>query len=160
MTTASHHTSPIGLARYAKEFLEAALAVDDSVGMREEYQHVPPIPVLYLVGHSIELALKAFMIHKGMSLSEIRSKAFGHDLLKCWEKSIELGLSEIYTHTAEQASIIQLLNELYSKKQLEYIVTGYKEFPVFGPLQKLAINLVNTIGPSVGFNRKILREVY
>lgn len=156
----SERTTSIGLARYAKEFLEAALAVDDIVGMQEEYQRVPPIPVLYLVGHSIELALKAFLVHKGTSVSELRSRAYGHDLVKCWEKSIELGLAEIYSYTSDQTLIIRLLNELYSKKELEYIVTGYKEFPVFGPLEKLAITLVNTVGPFVGFNRKILREVY
>src|SRR5664279_4178495 len=100
MTKTSERTTSIGLARYAKEFLEAALAVDDSVGMRKEYQIIPPIPVLYLVGHSIELALKAFLVHKGMLVSELRSKAYGHDLLKCWEKSIELGLGDIFTFTS------------------------------------------------------------
>lgn len=160
MTKTSERTTSIGLARYAKEFLEAALAVDDSVGMREEYQRIPPIPVLYLIGHSIELTLKAFLVHKGMVVSELRSKNYGHDLMKCWEKSIELGLGDIYTFTSDDTEIIRLLNTLYSKKQLEYIVTGYKEFPVFGPLHKLAVSLVNTIGPSVGFNRKILCAVY
>lgn len=156
----SERTTSIGLARYAKEFLEAALAVDDSVGMQAEYHRIPPIPVLYLVGHSIELILKAFLVHKGVTVSDLRSKNYGHDLMRCWAKSIQLGLGDIFTLTSDDSEIIRLLNTLYSKKELEYIVTGYKEFPVFGPLNKLAINLVNAIGPSVGFNRKLLRAVY
>lgn len=160
MTKSTERTTSIGLARYAKEFLEAALAVDDSIGMRKEYQDIPPIPVLYLVGHSIELALKAFLVHMGMPISDLRSKPYGHNLLRCWEKSLELGLRDIFTCTSDETLIIQLLNDLYSKKELEYIVTGYKEFPVFGPLHKLAVNLVNTIGPSVGYNRQILCAVY
>jgi len=160
MTKTLERTTSIGLARYAKEFLEAALAVDNSVGMRKEYRFIPPIPVMYLVGHSIELALKAFLVHKGMHVSELRSKAYGHDLIRCWDKSIELGLGDIFTFTSDDTIIIRLLNDHYSKKELEYIVTGYKEFPVFGPLHKLAVNLVNTIGPLVDYNRKMHHAVY
>ncbi len=74
MTKTLEPTTSIGLARYAKDFLEAALAVDDSVGMREEYQIIPPIPVLYLVGHSIELALKAFLVHKACLFQNFAAK--------------------------------------------------------------------------------------
>ncbi len=95
-----------------------------------------------------------------MLVSKLRSKDYGHDLLKCWEKSIELGLGDVFKFTSDDTIIIQLLNDHYSRKELEYIFTGDKEFPVFGPLHKLAINLVNTIGPLVGYNRKMLRSVY
>ena len=55
-------TTPIGYARYANEFLEAALVTDEKMGSRKGYETFAPIPVMYLVGHSIELSLKSFLI--------------------------------------------------------------------------------------------------
>lgn len=51
-------TTAMGLARYAFEYIEAALIVDDRMGQRKEFQVVAPIPALYLAGHGIELSLK------------------------------------------------------------------------------------------------------
>jgi hypothetical protein len=43
-------TTSIGLARYATEFFETALAADDKLGKKEGYEIVAPIPVMFLVG--------------------------------------------------------------------------------------------------------------
>lgn len=39
-------TSPIGMARYSFEFIEAAFAVDDKIGIRPGFEIVAPIPAL------------------------------------------------------------------------------------------------------------------
>lgn len=54
-------TTLLGTARYEYDFLEAALALDGAVGHKVGYEIIAPIPVLYLVDHSIELSLKAFL---------------------------------------------------------------------------------------------------
>jgi len=70
--------SAAGYARYATEFLEAALAADDKIGHRPGFEIIAPIPVMYLVGHSIELILKAYLIYSHVKDSQLRS--IGHDL--------------------------------------------------------------------------------
>jgi len=55
-------TTAIGLARYAREYYEAALAVDDVLGKWKQYAELAPPPAMHLVAHSIELALKAWIM--------------------------------------------------------------------------------------------------
>lgn len=143
-------TTPVGLARYACEFLEAALAADEKMGNKKGYEIVAPIPVMFLVGQSIELALKAFLLSKGVELRKLR-RDYGHELHRSLRKAKELGLFDMVTLSDEELSVIELLDELYSSKQLQYIVTGAKTFPVFGPLEKAALKLAHSIGAAVGY---------
>jgi HEPN domain-containing protein len=146
-------TTPIGLARYACEFLEAALAADDKMGNKKGHEIVAPIPVMFLVGQSVELALKAFLLSKGIELRKLR-RDYGHELHRSLRKAKEFGLFELVTLSEEELSVIELLDDLYSTKQLQYIVTGSKTFPVFGPLEKAALKLAHAIGNAVGYPPK------
>ena len=143
-------TTPIGMARYAVDFFKAALATDDKLGTKKGYEIIAPVPVMFLAGQSIELILKAYLLHRGVSLRHIRTK-FGHGLHKSLRKAKELGLNKIVELTAEDLSTIEILDELYSSKQLQYIVTGGKTFPVFGPLERATRKLLLSVGPEVGF---------
>lgn len=143
-------TTPIGVLRYASEYLEAALAADDKMGSKAGYEVVAPIPVLFLVGQSIELSLKAFLLSEGVSLRKLRYK-YGHELHRSLRKAKELGLSNLVELSEEEQSVIELLNQLYSSKQLQYIVTGAKTFPSFGPLEKAALKLCHAVGAKVGY---------
>jgi hypothetical protein len=144
-------TTPLGLARYAQDFYDAAVAADDVLGIRPGYEIIAPIPVMYLVGHSIELILKSYLISRGMTLPKLKSKAYGHNLVACLMQAEELGLTRLLTFTPEDYDVLRVLNELYSTKQLNYIVTGQKKFPVFGPLQVLCTKLLNAVHAEVGF---------
>ena len=53
--------------------------------------------------------------------------------------------------TEEDIDTIKLLDELYSSKQLQYIVTGAKTFPVFGPIETVTRKLLFAVGYEVGF---------
>lgn len=50
-------TASVGLLRYGAEFMEAALAADEKMGRKEGHEIVAPVPVMFLVGQAIELAL-------------------------------------------------------------------------------------------------------
>lgn len=143
-------TTPIGLVRYAKEFHDAALGTDDTLGMKPGYEIIAPVPVLCLIGHSMELSLKAFLLHNGVTLRELRIQ-FGHNLGKCFKKAKELGLLGAVAFDEHELGAFSVLNELYSTKQLEYIVTGAKTFPIFGHIQSMSQKLVETIGSMVGY---------
>jgi len=145
-------TTPIGLARYAQEFLRASLKADDGMGGGREHDFVAPIPVLYLAGHSIELALKSFLLHKGVTLRELRVK-YGHDLGRSFKKAKELGLLGHAKFEDVELGAFAVLDDLYSSKQLEYIVTGTKAFPMFGPIESFAKKLNAAVAPLVGYAR-------
>jgi len=145
-------TTSLGMARYAYEFMDAALSVDNVVGNRQGYEIVAPIPALYLVGHSIELSLKAFLLHRGASPREIRH--FGHDLHAAFRKSKEVGLLDHVKFTAPEEAAVEILNSLYSTKQLEYIVTGAKQFPLFGLIEGFSAKLFNAVAALVGLRER------
>jgi hypothetical protein len=134
-------TTALGMARYGYEFLGAAFAVDNSVGNKNGHEVITPIPVLYLVGHGIELSLKAYMLQHKLTLGEL--KGLGHNLSSCFDRAKKLGLLEIVS-----------FDELYSTKQLEYIVTGAKQFPMFGPLQLFGVKLFNAVANSVSYRER------
>jgi hypothetical protein len=155
MTNPSFHDDPerttsIGMARYAIDFFEAALAADDKLGDKLGYEVIAPIPVMFLVGQAIELALKAFLLKKGVELRKLRHN-YGHDLHRSLRKAKELGLADVVALSAEEERVLAILDALYSTKQLQYIVTGAKTFPVFGPLEALGRRLVYGIAPLAGY---------
>ena len=141
------------MIRYSHEFMEAALAVDEKIGHRPGFEIVAPIPVLYLVGHSIELSLKSYLLQQGITLSDLR-RNFGHNLHDSFRKAKELGLLNHVSFTNQEEGAFEILNTLYSTKQLEYIITGAKHFPIFGLVELFAVKLFNSVSVIVGFNKK------
>jgi hypothetical protein len=143
-------STPLGFVRYASEFYQAARTVDDTIGHKRGYEIVAPIPALFLIGQSIELSLKAFLLHKGVSLRDLRS-TYGHELRRALKKAKELGVHSSITLSRNDEGLLGILDELYSTKQLQYTVTGMKTFPSYGELERIAQRLLEAIGPVVGF---------
>jgi hypothetical protein len=55
------------------------------------------------------------------------------------------GLAAHFQPVAEDVSVLDALDALYSDKQFEYIEIGPKTFPVFGPLQHFARGLLSRL---------------
>jgi len=144
-------TTPIGLARYAHDFFDSARAVEDQLDKGAPYDLVSPMPSLYLIGRSIELGLKSYLLSEGITLRELRSKKYGHDLHACHRKAKELGLLSHVKFKPEEEGALELLNELYSTKQLEYIVTGTKLLPIFSLVESFARKLIKGASNHVGY---------
>ncbi|MFV5313490.1 hypothetical protein VXN68_15035 [Acinetobacter schindleri] len=144
-------TTPIGLARYAHEFYGAAKVVEAQSATENPKKIIPSIPSLYLIGHSIELGLKSYLLNKGLQLRELRSKKYGHDLHACLRKAKELDLLSHAKLKPEEEVAMELLNQLYSTKQLEYIVTGAKTLPIFEHVESFTRTLINGVSLHVGY---------
>jgi len=144
-------TTPAGLLKYAQEFYLAARAADHELGIRPGFEIVAPIPVMYLTAHSIELSLKSYLLHHRVSLQELRGRVLGHDLEKCMQRARNIGLDGILELKEPELNGLVVLNKLYCTKQLNYIVTGMKTFPVYGPIQTLSKRLLESVGKHVGF---------
>jgi hypothetical protein len=142
-------TTPVGLARYARDYFDAALAADDVLGKREGYEIVAPAPVMFLVAHSIELALKAYLRFTGVSIDDL--KKVSHNLIECWQCAVDRGVKKHVILTEEDVDVLKIISDLHASTELRYMQTGYKTFPVFGPLESLAKKLLDSLCPLVGY---------
>lgn len=115
-------TTAFGLWRFAKEYLSAAVLVGS------DPTHEISAPRYYLLGHSTELALKAFLLTNGVSLNELRQQ-IGHDLEAALEKANAFGLDKIVSISPEEDYSVRLLSRTYKPKEHEYIVIGYRQLP-------------------------------
>ncbi len=152
-------STPHGLVTYAREFRDAALAADDKLGHRPGFEEAAPIPVMYLIGHSIELSLKAVLCHHGLDDRQLRM--IGHDLHKAMRKCKEIGFRPALEADREEQEVLEILNVLYKSKQLNYSEVGMKEYPVFGYLEtlskKLLVGAAEATDYPVGLQR-VLRQ--
>jgi hypothetical protein len=151
-------TKPIGMLRYAIEFYAAAIATDDAIGDTDGYEITAPTPVNYLIGHAIELGLKAYLLQSGRSLADIKS--IGHRLCLAYNEARKDGLDAHFQPAPEDVTVLDALDTLYSDKQFEYIETGPKTFPVFGPLRHFARELLLGVTKAIPQGELFLREKY
>ncbi len=128
-------TSSMGLWTYARYFFDAARILIDSKSPHIE------TPAYYLISHSIELCLKAFLRGSGLSIEEL--KALGHNLDKCLEKAISLGLEFHMDISDLDKFAVSAINPYYQEKELEYIKTGFRQLPKIALLVSFADNLLN-----------------
>ena len=130
-------TSPLGLYRYADEYRAAA----------EIVQSQKPgkliIPIYYLYGHAIELALKAFLRSQGQTVEQLKS--LGHDLEVALSAAEASGLAGFMTLPADDRTALELLNPYYRDKELEYIKVGTKHFPTPQSLRHCVDTIVRGI---------------
>jgi hypothetical protein len=154
-------TTAIGLARYAYEYLDAAMLVEEHHGARPGHEEISPIPAYYLASHAIELTLKAFLRHRGIPVRHLRSsKHFGHNLRACYRKAKELGLKEIFKANSNDLRAFWLLIQLNQQHELRYIRTGLKRFPSWAIVEPLAVRLHQAVSPHVGYRKTFSKTYY
>jgi hypothetical protein len=136
-------TTALGLWRHAKEFADAASLILNRAGSAVS------LPTYYLLGHSIELSLKAFLVGRGLKVAKLRSKAFGHDLRACLEEARRLKLGREVKLTPMEVGVIQLLSFDYAAKRFEYRETGVYHLPLIDVLEQVTHKLVHGLKSSV-----------
>ncbi|NIF40110.1 hypothetical protein F3J14_04180 [Burkholderia sp. Tr-862] len=145
-------TTAIGLARYAYEYIEAAMLVDDDQAKRNPGAQISPVPAYFLAHHGIELTLKSYLRHSGITVRELRKKQYGHDLHACYRKAKELGLLSIFRETDRDIKAMELLVLLNIEHGLRYIQTGTKHFPLWSIVEPLAVRLHQAVAQAVGYH--------
>ncbi len=85
------------------------------------------MPVLQLYGQTIELALKAFLLKRGVSLRQLKSMAHGLTELLALARRRKLGLEVRLSRN--DVALLQLLDASYAKHRFRYIVVGYMQLP-------------------------------
>ena len=100
----------------------------------------------YLFGHSIELSLKAFLLKSGISATVLKRRPFCHDLEALLERSIDLGIRDVWRDNAHDALSVHWLNQIYSEKWLEYpIINGAWNLPRADDLEDLSGTLWKSV---------------
>lgn len=117
-----NRTTAMGLLTDAKEMLAAAKLLHDSDVWKVQR------PAYYLLGHSIELALKSFLLANGTSPGTLKKK-LGHNLTKTARRVVAARSNSVSPIVQEYLAAIDLLNHYYQAKELEYRVTGTKRYP-------------------------------
>ena len=141
-----------GFWSYSKQFLVAADAVQSahdsnaktSRGIKQISMFESSLPAYYLIGHSIELSLKAFLVARGCPVNELRkANKYGHNLdaLLSEARRRKLGREVTLNRNAEKA--IRMLSPTYKGKRLEYMEYGKYRLPQYRFMRAVAKNLLD-----------------
>lgn len=136
---------------YAREYLEAAITLDQAMCSRKLYPHVSKIPAYFLLTHALELTLKAYLRHAGLTVEQLGSKDLGHDLVALYAKTRKLGLDALYELTAQDAQSFGELVAANEFHKLRYIQTGPAVHPFWEFVEPLAVRLHQAVAPFVGY---------
>lgn len=144
----TERVSAFGTWRYSREFLEGATQVKaPTAGPLEELSFQYSTVAYFLVGHAIELALKSFLLCRGMCPKKLASREYGHRLnvLRAEASRRKLGMEVVLTRQ-EKATIDYFANT-YASKNYEYFAKGGLSVPSYRDLHAIATKLVEELKP-------------
>ena len=131
-------TSPFGLLRFAEEYRLAANMV-----MKGKNQNEYSNPAFMLIGQSIELSLKAFLLARGVPMERLRSKLYGHDLGRLLDEAIRRRIDRLVELHEFHRNAIHLIAPIYKNHEFRYIVTGTRTLPKWGFIAHSAAELTS-----------------
>ena len=137
---------PIGLWMYAEAFCRAAKSLPKP--------EVPYEPVrYYLICHSIELVLKAYLSLHGATMLELADSAYGHKLDAILGSAESKGLGSVAILSPEHHAEIHKASVYYGGKVFEYpavgeAFVGYPGLPSFERLLEVAVLLLGSLEQS------------
>lgn len=86
------------------------------------------MPILFLLGHALELHLKAFLALQGMTDNQLKRPNLRHNLIGCLRECRERGLFRYLSLSLRQVRQIARVNLYYQEKHLEYFTATAKRF--------------------------------
>lgn len=139
----AEHMGPLGMHMYAESYLLAAQALPKP---QAPFEPVRP----YLICHSIELALKAYLSIQGVAMIRLAEGPYAHNLESLLAKANDAGLPKVAAFTDAQGNAIRLATTYYSGKVFEYPAVGeafnaYPHMPPIEPLTEAASFLVEAL---------------
>lgn len=135
-------TAAIGSLRMAKEYLSAATRIQAPPRSEiEAFRLRLSWPAYFLVGHAIELSLKGYLLAQGMSTSQLRSRAYGHDLSALLAECRRRRMGLRVKLSPNELAGIRALDVVYSAKEFEYVVEGGRHLPPYGLVHTVATRL-------------------
>lgn len=149
-TDLTSRTTAVGLARYAKEYIEAAILVDAQMGKRKSFGHIQSPPAVFLLAHGLEITLKAYLLHKGMTIDVLAKRPFGHNLKRLRREAKVRGLDEHYRGKSAELRAVLVLDALNVRHQQRYIETGATVSLPWDDAERYAVQLHQQVAKVVG----------
>lgn len=131
--------SPVVLIQQAAQFLDAARREFTLAGQGIS------VPAYFLAARSIELALKSFLVFKGRDERQLRR--LSHNLALALADARQAGLDDVCSLRPDDRIALNMINPYYLEKDLEYLTTGYKQYPGSQHLLGCADYLIEKIAP-------------
>jgi hypothetical protein len=101
-------------------------------------------PIRALIHHAVELYLKAFLLHSGMTPAQLRN-ALGHD----YEQLVDEALNRGLVLAPVEADTLKALKDLGAFSQARYPVVGSTRVIGLEVLNVLCNALVKLVGPQM-----------
>lgn len=137
-----HNTAPFGCLRVAREYFDSATLVQrPAESYAQALRQKLSFPAYFLVGHAIELALKAFLLGRGMTIDILRSRKYGHNLDALLSEARRRKLGTFVKLSNAELQAIVVLNQCYSAKEFEYSATGVRRLPHYADIYAIADRL-------------------
>jgi hypothetical protein len=130
---------PIGVFRFAETFFKAGHHLRTA---REAETLILPYddPIYYDYSHALELAMKAFLLAKGVSAERLHKK-FGHKLQLLWDECLRAGL----VRDNFIGEIIEYLDPFAQSLEFRYLKTGRKTLPVLSEVEEAVDRLMAAV---------------
>lgn len=130
-------TTATGLWRFADEYRLAAETVQAASGDKFS------APAMYLIAHSVELGLKAFLRSRGATLGDLMDA--GHSLQDLYDEAMRRHLQWLWPEAGMAAETIQQLDEVNRNHAMRYIINGSTKAPQWWTVSACAFGLVKTL---------------
>lgn len=141
---------PMRLLHCSEKFLRALWALERADPEVAFVEHSPVYD--YLLGHALELSLKAFLAAHGRTEGYLHK--VGHDLEAALGFGKELGITRhVLVSTKEELALVAL-NRVYEAKHLEYLHTKHQGmFLQHAELEGLALRLLDGLWEACAFSK-------
>jgi hypothetical protein len=109
-------TSPKGKSAESTTIRKSTSHLDAYDALKRKGVPVAPVAVNYLLGHSIELALKAYLLQHGVKLVHLKCN-LGHNLAACLAEAEVAGLTDKMGLDDDDRELIAAFSPGRSSKQ-------------------------------------------
>lgn len=135
----SANHSPEGFFVYASSYKSAAEALM-AQGTSELL-----VPTIYLLAHSLELALKSYLLSNGVAAKTLANQPYRHDVARCLSEAEKHGLFASITLTIPQRDAIASASVIFNKKELNYFYEKSAVFPDMELLQSALHAVISAV---------------
>ena len=131
--------SPEGFFVYASSYKRAAetLMLQGTSELR--------VPTIYLLAHSLELALKSYLLFKGVDAKTLAKQPYRHDLAHCLLEAEKNGLFAAKPLTMAQRRAVASASVMFDKKELSYFYQKSAFFPEMKQLQSALHAVISAV---------------
>lgn len=131
----SEEPTPFGMLRYAEDY---RIAAEKVIGDCNPLESGLLMPAYNLIGQSIELSLKAYLLSAGLESKQLRVFPFGHRINALLAKAEELGLVAFVPLDGADRHIVASLSARFETHEFRYIKVGTKTLPYWSLIAALA----------------------